>query len=234
MRLMFPAIAEKAAASVLTVLLLATPTAEASVWPPENVYVRKAHADNEIALTFDDGPNAKQTAEILDILKDFGVKATFFVVGCNAERNGELVRRILREGHEIGSHTYSHAAMRSCSDSALIEEIRHNEQVLQDIAGIRPTLFRPPEGCCEGNVVKVANGLGYHVVLWSVDTRDWAHTPVPTMVNNVRENTSSGDIILCHDFVGRGTNTPDALRAFLPLLLEKGFTFVKVSELLAP
>ncbi len=226
-----------AAFSLMTVLTLALtartcPTVSAA-WPPENVYVRKANADNKIAITFDDGPNPSQTAEILDILRDFDIKATFFMVGSNAERNGELVRRIVREGHEVGSHTYSHAGMAQCTDEQLTEEIRHTEQVLFDITGVRPRLFRPPGGCCEGNVVKIANALCYEVVLWSVDTRDWAHTPVRTMVENVRENTRSGDIILCHDFVGKGTNTPDALRAFLPILLEKGFEFVKVSELLS-
>lgn len=213
-------------------LLLAAESVSAK-WPPENVTIRCANAENRIALTFDDGPNAKQTGEILDILKQYGVRATFFVVGENAEKNPDLIRRIVEEGHEIGCHTYSHPKMEEADAEKVKKEILSTEAILAEIGGIRPTFFRPPCGYCGGDVVKTANALGYSVVLWSVDTRDWAHTPVEEIVSNVTENTHSGDIILCHDFVGKGTNTPSALRRFLPVLLDKGFSFVSVSELIS-
>lgn len=104
------------------------------------------HRQKTRSLTFDDGPHYKYTAEILDILDEYGAKATFFVVGELAERYPELILRELAEGHEIGNHTWSHPKMKKLTVDSLKQEILKTEELLNEIADYRPKLFRPPEG----------------------------------------------------------------------------------------
>lgn len=203
-------------------------------WPPRNIYLKKENTQNKIALTFDDGPHPVQTPEILDILKEYDIKSTFFVLGQYAERNPDIIKRIIAEGHEIGNHSYSHKSLKNLPDSEILDEVTKTENVLENIAGIRPKVFRTPGGYWEGHMVELIRSLGYDIVLWSVDPRDWMHTPVDEIAENVIQNTQSGDIILMHDSIPYGTNTPEALRKFIPILLDKGFNFVKVSDLLHP
>ncbi len=191
-----------------------------------------ANESKKIALTFDDGPHYKYTAEILDILAENHAKATFFVVGQLAERYPELVLRELAEGHEVANHTYSHPKLAKLTPRELSEELTKCERVLNEIADYRPKLFRPPEGYLGHATETIAAESDYTPVLWTVDTRDWAHTPVETIVATVLERTESGSIILCHDFIGRDSPTPDALRELLPRLKEEGYELVTVSELL--
>ena len=185
-----------------------------------------------IALTFDDGPHYKYTEEILDILDEYNIKATFFVVGQLAERYPEIILRELEEGHEVASHTWSHPHLSKLSDNSLEEELYATENLLYEIAEYRPTLFRPPEGKYGDNLLRVAGKLDYEVILWTVDTRDWAHTPSSKIVQTVMSNTKSGSIILCHDFIGGESPTPTALREFIPKLIENGYEFVTVSDLI--
>lgn len=191
------------------------------------------NTDKRIALTFDDGPHYKYTAEILDILAEYDAKATFFVVGQLAERYPELILRELSEGHEVGNHTWSHPKMLKLTSAQLTDELMKTEETLNEIADYRPKLFRPPEGSFGKNVEKLAADNDYTIILWTVDTRDWAHTPVDKIVENVLSSTESGSIILCHDFIGRDSPTPDALRQFIPALIDEGYEFVTVSELLS-
>ncbi len=197
-----------------------------------NVHFSSDTTDKRIALTFDDGPHYKYTAEILDILKENEVKATFFVVGSLAERYPELILRELAEGHEIASHTWSHPHLSKLPEATLESELSATEDLLYELAEYRPKLFRPPEGKCPDSVRRVAAQLDYEVVLWTVDTRDWAHTPTQTIVKTVLENIEPGSIILCHDFIGGNSPTPDALREFIPELKRHGYEFVTVSDLL--
>lgn len=194
---------------------------------------RHDNTSKRIALTFDDGPHYKYTGEILDILKEYGAKATFFVVGELAERYPELVLRELAERHEVGNHTWSHPKMAKLTSDQLKNEILRTERLLNEIADYRPKLFRPPEGSFKKSSEELAEANDYTLILWTVDTRDWAHTPVEQIVEMVENDTEAGSIILCHDFIGRDSPTPDALRKFIPALLDKGFEFVTVSELLA-
>ncbi len=197
-----------------------------------DVYFSRNSQDKRIALTFDDGPHYKYTAEILDILKEYDVKATFFIVGQLAERYPELVLRELSEGHEVASHTWSHPKLATIPEATLINELNSTEELLVELCEYRPRLFRPPEGKYSDKVRRVAKQLDYEVVLWTVDTRDWAHTSTDTIVDTVLNNTESGSIILCHDFIGGESPTPEALRKFIPKLKENGYEFVTVSELI--
>ncbi|MBQ8401437.1 MAG: polysaccharide deacetylase family protein [Clostridia bacterium] len=187
--------------------------------------------EKKIALTFDDGPHPVYTREILDILSEYGIRATFFCIGVNAEQYPSLVQEEIAAGHEIGNHTYGHRNLRSVSGEGVREEILGMEEVLWEVTESRPHLFRPPGGQYCDEVCRAAAELEYTVILWSVDTRDWAHTPVPEIVENVMTNTEEGDIILFHDFVSGESPTPEALRRILPELIEQGYEFVTVSEL---
>ncbi len=188
----------------------------------------------KIAITFDDGPHPVYTPEILEILAEYGVRATFFVVGENAEWYPELVRKELAAGHEIGNHTYSHANLRKSGYNTVLAEILDMENAVYENAEYRCHLLRPPGGLYGDPVCHAAEMLDYTVILWSIDTRDWAHTPRKTIVDTVLNQVKSGDIILFHDYIGGGDSpTPDALRRILPELISRGYRFVTVSELLA-
>ncbi len=188
--------------------------------------------ENKIALTFDDGPHPYYTEQILDILDEYGIKATFFVVGENVQLYPELVKREIEAGHEVGNHTYSHPHMRNLSEKALSEELQKTEQVLEELCDYRPRLFRPPEGFCCNAVQNCAKTMSYQLLLWDIDTTDWAHNPADNIVKLVLGNAKSGDIILCHDYVTKPSPTPEALRRFIPKLKAKGFEFVTISELM--
>ncbi len=185
-----------------------------------------------VALTFDDGPHAKHTEEILDTLENYGIKATFFVVGTNAERFPELVKRISECGHEIGNHTYSHPNMKSISHDELTRELSKNDELLFSITGIHTSLFRPPCGEISDSVSSIAEDGAYKLVLWDIDTRDWEHTSKKTIVDKVTKNVKPGAIILMHDFIGGETHTPEALSEIIDALISDGYEFVTVSELM--
>lgn len=197
-----------------------------------NVYSHKENCDMKIALTFDDGPHGVKTAVILDILKKYSVPATFFVLGENAEKHPEIIKREIKEGHEIGNHTYSHLAISEKNISGMRDEIIKTENSVYEITEYRPKLFRPPEGRCNENIASIAASLDYSVILWNIDTRDWAHTSRDCIVDMVLNNIESGDIVLFHDAVSGKSNTADALEIIIPKLKEKGYIFVTVSELL--
>jgi len=217
----------------LLVLLMLTATVLPAGATAKIVY-RHACTGGEkrVALTFDDGPHPRYTPKILDILAEFGVEATFFAVGTNAETYPQLIHRILAEGHELGNHTYNHYHTPSMSGEALEKDVRSCDACLRRITGEAPRLFRPPEGVCSEDVKRICAAMGYTIVLWSVDTRDWAHPSVGDIVRNVRANTANGSIILMHDFIGKNSPTPEALRQIIPMLQESGYEFVTVSRLL--
>ena len=185
-----------------------------------------------IALTFDDGPHPRYTPVILDILNEFDIPATFFVVGVNVETYPDLIKRIEKEGHELGNHTYYHNHVAKMSQESLQKDILLCSDAVERITGKRPRYFRPPEGVCSKSVQNICGTAEMTIVMWSVDTRDWAHTPINEMYENVRRNTKNGSIILMHDFIGKNSPTPKALRQIIPMLLELGYEFVTVSQLL--
>jgi len=192
-------------------------------------------ANKRIALTFDDGPHPIYTPEILDILAEYDVKATFFVVGENVRKNPELIERELEEGHEVGNHTYTHpCALAKLSCAKLMDEISECEDAIFETVDFRPHLFRPPGGANTCAVKRACSELGYIEVLWNVDTMDWsAKTSLDSALRTVRTNVKDGSIILFHDYVGRKKPiTAQALRVLLPELREAGYEFVYAEELL--
>lgn len=185
-----------------------------------------------IALTFDDGPHPKQTRRILDELDRYGIKATFFVIGVNVKEYPGIVGEALDRGHEIGNHTNTHSHAARMNRDSLEQQILDCEREIFLQTGYCAKLFRPPEGALNDEMRGVIKDLGYTNILWNLDTLDWAHTPPEQIAEYVISNAKNGDIILMHDYIGANSPTLQALQLFVPKLLEQGFTFVTVGELL--
>ncbi len=196
------------------------------------IYHNHENSQMKIALTFDDGPHPRYTPQILDILDKYEIKATFFVIGVNAENYPQPLEDTVRRGHEIGNHTYTHPHVSFLSRENLSDEIRKCEASVFIHGEYKPKLFRPPEGLIDSAVKSASGNLDYKVILWNIDTRDWAHTPANEIADNVLSNIKSGDIILMHDYINYNSPTPEALEIFIPQLLDEGYHFVTVSELI--
>lgn len=208
-------------------------TAAAPVYAWEGDVISGAKTSRQIiALTFDDGPHAKRTPEILDILAEYGIHATFFAVGENIKTHPEIIQREIDEGHEIGNHTYAHTFLKKASRQDVVDELCSFDDMMLEMFEYKSKLFRPPGGLYNETLCQAAKEMGYSVVLWSVDTRDWAHTPAPKICKDICEGAKCGDIILMHDYIGGSSPTPSVLRVIIPKLLEDGYEFVTVSELL--
>lgn len=196
------------------------------------VYNSNLKQAKKIALTFDDGPHPVNTPKILEILKKYDVKATFFIIGVNAKNYPEAMQKVIDEGHEIGNHTYSHILLKDKDKSEIIKEIADTEKAISKDEEFSTVLVRPPCGSYDESLLDVARENDYKIVLWSIDTHDWAHATTKEIVSTVTKQVSGGDIILFHDYISGVNNTPEALKIIIPKLINKGYEFVTVSELL--
>ncbi len=208
-----------------------SPTADLGAERDEIVYHSRKNDRMEIALSFDDGPHPRLTPVILDILAEYGIKATFFMVGENVGYYPDAARAVAEAGHEIGNHTFSHRRFGRMSEGEMLYEISSCEKAISDVWNHPVHYIRPPEGQMNETVRRVAGTLDYRIILWDVDTRDWAHTPPAEITRHILNTVQAGDIILMHDFIGHDSPTPEALRMVIPVLLEKGYSFVTVGEL---
>lgn len=199
----------------------------------DTVYVRSGArpGDKLVALTFDDGPRRGQTDRILDILDDYDVPATFFVVGDRAKAQPAVVRRIAREGHLLGNHSYAHRQMTALDRATIREEVLKGRYAIRDVAGVRTSWFRPPYGSVDREVWDELERLGQQVVMWDVDPRDWARPGTGTIVDNVVKNVKPGSVVLLHDGGNDRRQTIAALPEIIERLEAKGYTFVTVEDL---
>jgi len=214
---------------LLTAVLISLPVKASG---RDDVVFSWKSAGKKIALTFDDGPHPTQTPEILDILSEYGIRATFFVIGQNAEWYGDCLSMVYKAGHEIGNHSYSHANLTEAGYDGVCREIEEAERLIGNRIEYRPRLLRPPGGLLGEDLYRAAGERDYTVICWSVDTLDWAHTPSETIAQNVLSGAEGGDIILFHDYISGESPTPAALRIIIPELLRRGYEFVTVSELI--
>ncbi|MEL1135647.1 polysaccharide deacetylase family protein [Desulfitobacterium sp. THU1] len=180
-----------------------------------------------LALTFDDGPDPLYTGYILDVLKEKNVKATFFVLGMNAQGNPELLKRISEEGHEIANHGYSH----SYTPSKFVRELTRTDELLYELLQKRTTYYRPPGGIISESVLAGVKEQGHTLTLWSIDSKDWQNPGPPRIIQNVVKNSFPGGIILLHDGGERREQTIQALGPIIDRLREQGYRFGTVSEL---
>lgn len=179
-----------------------------------------------IAITFDDGPSGRYTGRLLDGLKERNVKASFFLIGENAEENPVLVERIYKEGHLIGNHTYSHVQMTHLSEEAAVREIEKTDQVISAITGEHVAYMRPPFGAWQRELEVRMEVLP---VLWSVDPLDWTTENVDEIVSKVVTEVEEGDIILLHDCYA---SSVEAALRIVDILQKEGYEFVTVDRLL--
>src|SRR5260370_16199582 len=203
------------------------------------LYHQGAGSEHQVAITFDDGPDPGWTPKILDILKAANVKATFFVVGVNAERYPALVRRIFNEGHEIGNHTYYHPNLALCWPEHIRLELNATQLLLETITGRATTLFRPPYASDTGPTnlseltpLKIAEDLNYLVVLENIDPQDWAKPGADIILRRIKQQRHDGNVILLHDARGDRSQTVEALPRILDWLHTRGDTIVPLSTLL--
>lgn len=186
------------------------------------------------AITFDDGPNALYTTEILDLLAKYHAKATFFVVGKQADKLPNIVKREVKEGHEIAVHTYTHNYNKNITEDVLKDELIHTSNVINRLTGIKPTLFRPVGGFFNDIIINTAINNDYRVIMWSwhQDTKDWSKPGIDTITSHVILNARPGDIILLHDSGGDRSQTVKALENILKFFNKNGYKCITISEML--
>jgi peptidoglycan-N-acetylglucosamine deacetylase len=186
----------------------------------------------EVALTFDDGPGAVYTPQVLDILKKYGVKATFFVLGENIEKNADIVSREAQEGHEIGNHTYTHVEERRNDIDFMRNEIINTNILIKKYSGKAPRYFRPPYGPENWRFLDEAELLNYSIILWGVDVRDWDPKVTRDDISSqIVKDARNGSIILLHDGGLSREAMIEALPAVIEGLRQKGIGFVTIDEM---
>jgi len=233
------------AAAVALAVLAALVTVLFTFFFDQAVFMRKGTvfrvpADKKlVALTFDDGPSPGWTPQILDALKKVNARATFFMLGEHAQKYPDVVRRVAAEGHEIGNHGFSHSVLLYYKKEEIESEISRTEKIIKDIVGVTTTLFRPPKALLTKGERKFVKSLGYEVVLWSLNSKDWVTFDDKYIVRYLAKNVRPGDIILFHDSGGalkaEGGDRHETVLT-IPRLVEKlrerGYEFVTVSELM--
>lgn len=203
------------------------------------LYHQGAGDGRQFTLTFDDGPDPRWTPRILDILAQWHVRATFFVIGENVERYPWLVRRMVAEGHEVGSHTYTHPNLALVSPERVRLELNATQRLLESVTGRATTLFRPPYDADStptdvGQVapLQIADDLNYLTVLEAVDPEDWDRPRADEIFRRVRDRIDMGTVVLLHDAGGDRTQTVEALPRILEYFQQRGDRVVPLHELL--
>lgn len=180
-----------------------------------------------LALTFDDGPDAENTEVILDVLKKYNSRATFFVVGYNAEEYPEILKAISDSGCQIGNHTKNHANLTELTDKEVKEAADYVDKIVKNVTGNPTTALRPPYGAYSEKVQQLLNKTPF--IFWSIDTKDWENSDKDKTVKAVMEQAYDGSIILMHDIQD---STAEAVKEIVPKLISKGYQLVTVEELL--
>ncbi|MFJ2608718.1 polysaccharide deacetylase family protein [Streptomyces sp. NPDC091279] len=206
-------------------------SASASSAAVEPVAVSIVHASDQgargVNLTIDDGPDPKWTPQVLDLLREFGVKATFCMVGTQAQAYPDLVKRVVAEGHRLCDHTVSHdTAMDKKSEAYQSQQILDAERmIIKASGGVRPMYYRAPGGAFTPYSRKLAASHGMRPLGWNVDTKDFERPGTAAIVATVERELPNGPTLLFHDAGGDRTETVEALRQILPRLKEQGHTF---------
>lgn len=192
--------------------------------------------EHEVALTFDDGPSPLYTREILALLKQYQAKATFFVLGKKVEQYPQIIRAMVREGHEIGNHTFDHPRLTQTAKRACERELERTRLDL-DLLGCsnQPQLMRPPYSAYDKQLTSYLTNTRRELVLWSLDSGDWRGLDAGTIVHNVLDRVKNGSIIVFHDSDEKSQAdrrpTVEALKVILPILKARGYRMVTISEL---
>ena len=192
--------------------------------------VQPAQGEKKIAISFDAAWGADDTDTLIEILGEYNVKATFFLVGQWVDTYPEEVKKLADAGHEVMNHSDTHPYFTQCSTDKIIQEIESCNDKIEAITGVRPTLIRCPYGDYDDNVVNTVRSLGMEPIQWSIDSLDWKDSSTADSIfQRVTSQATAGGIILCHN---DAEYTPDALAAILKTLIDEGYTFVPISELI--
>ncbi|MDD5595282.1 MAG: polysaccharide deacetylase family protein [Candidatus Omnitrophica bacterium] len=192
-----------------------------------------------VAITFDDGPSPVWTPKILDALQRAGVKATFFMIGEHVLKYPEIAKRVVKEGHEIGNHSFDHHVLLYYTMEELEQEVNSGEDAIRKVTGVTTHYFRPPKAWLTAAEKKKLKEMGYEVILWSLNSKDWVTFDDKYIIRYLVRHVRPGDIILFHDS-GGVFNTEGGSRhetvLTIPKLVEKlqdrGYKFVTISQLL--
>jgi peptidoglycan-N-acetylglucosamine deacetylase len=201
---------------------------------PEYFYLHSPSSKKQIALTFDDGPDGKYTPEILDVLKEYNVKATFFLLGQNMEHNPEMTKRIVDEGHAVGNHSYSHPDFRYLDvEDAHQKQVLKTQQVFEDILGFRPAFFRPPYGAVTDEQIRVLGEESMIIIDWSIETFDWSDTQnsPEKILNRIKQYHHGGAVVVMHSAGGDRSNTITVLPQIIEFLQNEGYELVTIEEM---
>ena len=208
-----------------------TPTGTPTLKP---LISQGSSAKPEIALTFDDGPNPTYTPQVLSILHQYGVSATFFVIGEQVQAYPDLVQQEHAMGHIVGNHSWNHPDLTTLSADHIHTQLGNTSDAIEQATGVRPTFFRPPYGAYNYQVLLQASNLGLQPILWSVDPQDWNGPPSSNIiVQRVLNMAQNGSIILMHDGGGDRSQTVAALPAIITQLRSYGYQLVTVPQLIS-
>ena len=217
-------------AIALTITVRTASKAITTASAPRDIPIYCVSSDEKkVAISFDAAWGNEQTEELLRILEEKEVRATFFLVGEWVDKYPESVKLIAEKGHDVENHSDTHPYMTKLSTEQMIGEITSCNQKIQDLTGEAPTLFRPPYGDYNNQVVGAVKGAGMYCIQWDIDSLDWKDPTPQEMVQKITSKLTCGSIILMHN---GAKNTPEALPQIIDAVKAQGYEFVPISELI--
>lgn len=172
--------------------------------------------DNQVAITFDDGPHPEFTPQVLELLRKYDVKASFFCIGKNIEKHPELFQQIIKEGHIVGNHTYSHSNnIGFMTTSNLILDIKQTNVLIKKISGLNVKLFRPPFGVTNPRFKRALRNVGLQSIAWSIRSLDTTSKPKDHILSTICNKLTKGDVVLLHDTSEKSVEILEQLLLFL-------------------
>lgn len=186
-----------------------------------------------VAITFDDGPNPTYTPQLLEIFSEAKGKATFFMIGEQMKNHPEVVKLVAALGHQIGNHTFTHPKLSQLSTVECLEEIERAERLIEELAGRKPVVFRPPYLDYNQDTVSLLQQKGYPMIgALNLEAQDWEQPGVEHILEKSRDAVKNGSILIFHDGYGERSQTIEAVRMLVSELTSQGYQLVAVSELL--
>ena len=182
-----------------------------------------------LAISFDAAWGNEDTQQLIDILGKYNVKATFFVVGDWVDKYPESVKALHDAGHEVMNHSNSHAHMSQLSSEAIVADVEACNDKIEAVTGVRPTLVRLPYGDYDDNAIRAVRSIGMEPIQWDVDSLDWKELPAQEIAQRVTGKVQPGSIVLFHN---AAKHTPEALPSILTALIQEGYTFVPISQII--